>query len=131
MKVFKSKIDTWILVALIFSIVSSLFGAFVIYVDLNKVGGIAILLLGAGLPALLLLNTKYIVTEELLHVKGGFLFWSIPLHSIESVSETRNPLSSPALSLDRLKLKYGNGQVIMVSPSDVDGFRKAIGHEKA
>jgi hypothetical protein len=45
------------------------------------------------------------------------------------VEETRNPLSSPALSLDRLKITYGNGKRIMISPADKIGFLKAIGQE--
>ena len=39
-----------------------------------------------------------------------------------NIRPTRNPLSSPALSLDRLRIDYGSGRSIMVSPEDKDKF---------
>jgi hypothetical protein len=42
------------------------------------------------------------------------------------VESTRNPASSPALSLDRLLIRYGGGSEIMVSPADKAGFMAAI-----
>ncbi|MCU7856703.1 MAG: PH domain-containing protein [Candidatus Thiodiazotropha sp. (ex Lucinoma borealis)] len=89
---------------------------------------LAVVLLGTGLPIWLFVSTKYIVTEELLRIKSGPFSWSIPLSSISSVSETRNPLSSPALSLDRLELKYRDGKTILISPANKAKFRAAIGH---
>jgi hypothetical protein len=37
-------------------------------------------------------------------------------------------LSSPALSLNRLEIRYGNGKRMLLSPQDAAGFLKAIGH---
>jgi hypothetical protein len=52
----------------------------------------------------------------------------VPIDSIEKVEATRSPLSSPALSLDRLRINYGKRR-IMVSPSDRAGFLRAIGQD--
>ncbi|MFQ5610075.1 MAG: PH domain-containing protein [Woeseiaceae bacterium] len=43
---------------------------------------------------------------------------------------TRNPLSSPALSLDRLKITYGpKNRKVLVSPADKESFVQALGLE--
>lgn len=131
MKVFKSKIDLWLLITLGLSSVVSLVAA---YSAVRQPGtaniliAMVILLVGAGLPVWLFSQTKYIVAQETLRVRCGPFSWSIPVSEISSVTATRNPLSSPALSLDRLALDYGKGKTILVSPSDKSGFRAAIGH---
>ena len=72
-------------------------------------------------------NTYYEVTNTDLRVVSGPFRWTIPLSDITDVQPTRNPLSSPALSLDRLKVSYGKRKFVLVSPADKDGFIRAIG----
>lgn len=67
--------------------------------------------------------TKYVVTDDALIVHGGLFTKTIPLPSITSVTDTRNPLASPAFSLDRLEIKYGEGKMILISPKDKAAFR--------
>lgn len=131
MEVFKSKIDWWLLVILVFAIAVSLISAYATVKQAgtsNTIIGVLLALVGAGLPLWLLLTTKYIVASQLLTISSGPFSWVVPLSSISSVTETRNPLSSPALSLDRLAIKYENGKTVMVSPADKAAFRTAIGH---
>ena len=45
---------------------------------------------------------------------------------IKTIRPTRNPLSSPAMSLDRLELQFKNGEKIMISPKDKVGFKKRM-----
>jgi hypothetical protein len=131
MKVFTSKIDAWILIVFITTILVPIFAAFFS----TKKGGVlsiisAFLLLAVGaiLPIWLLLTTKYVVAEEQLIVNSGPFTWTIPTASISSVKETRNSRASPALTLDRLQLNYGEGKSIMLSPKDKIKFKHAIGH---
>ena len=49
----------------------------------------------------------------------------MPLAAIDVVEPTRNPLSSPACSLERLWIRYGEKQ-IMISPLDKAGFLRAL-----
>ena len=86
-----------------------------------------IALIGAGLPIALLVSTKYVVAAEQLNINSGPFSWSVPIATITSVKETRNPLSGPALSLDRLEISYGKGQTIIISPANKAEFRAAIG----
>lgn len=131
MIVFKSKIDRWLLLILLFSIAVSVAAAYASFKEsgtVNTAIAAVILVLGGCLPAWLFLDTKYVVSGDELRVSCGPFSWSIPVSEITSVSETRNPLSSPALSLDRLELRYANGKSILLSPSDKQAFRAAIGH---
>lgn len=73
------------------------------------------------------LNTYYLLKDGELLVKCGLLsFKKIDCDSITKVTETRNPVSSPALSLDRLEITYklrsGSTKHIIVSPKDKVGF---------
>lgn len=70
----------------------------------------------------LYLATKYIVTDDKLVVNGGLFKVDIPKSSITSIADSRNPLSSPAFSLDRLAIKYGDRKMILISPKDKSAF---------
>ena len=58
-------------------------------------------------------------------IEGGNLFvWrtKIDIKSIRKVYETRNPLSSPALSLDRIAIVYNKFDEVLISPVERDDF---------
>ncbi|MDX1605745.1 MAG: PH domain-containing protein [Candidatus Competibacterales bacterium] len=90
----------------------------------------AMLILATGLvlfaavafPVWLLRSTYYRFDEDHLHIRSGPFRWNVPFQQIQGVEPTRNPLSSPALSLDRLRIDYGRGRSIMVSPQDKRRF---------
>ncbi|MBI2956490.1 MAG: PH domain-containing protein [Acidobacteria bacterium] len=95
----------------------------------HAVGWLAVVFL----PAVLLLFTWPITYElaasELLIRSGLVLRWRIPLEAIEEVRETRNPLSSPAWSLDRLEVRYrrpASSGVILISPRDKAAFLREL-----
>jgi membrane protein YdbS with pleckstrin-like domain len=71
-------------------------------------------------------NTYYAVDTDELRVVSGPFRWKIPLSEITDIRPTRNPLSSPALSMDRLKVSYGKRKSVLISPADKDGFLRAI-----
>ncbi|MDY6982470.1 MAG: PH domain-containing protein [Pseudomonadota bacterium] len=82
-------------------------------------------LLALGLPLWLLFSTGYTLDATELRVKSGPFSWKVPLAGIHSVKPTRNPLSSPALSLDRLKIEHARGW-LMISPADKEGFLREL-----
>lgn len=71
-------------------------------------------------------DTGYTITDEELKIKSGPLRFRIRLESIQSIKKSRIPLSSPALSLDRLKVSYGKHSIALISPKDKRGFVDAI-----
>jgi hypothetical protein len=127
--VFRSKVDAWlgaILIATPILAVASILrsaipegGAVVSFVALLAV-------LPVGLPLWLLCSTHYTLTATTLSVRCGPLSWHVPLEDIRSVQPTRNSLSSPALSLDRLRIDYGRGRTIMISPTDRERFLREL-----
>lgn len=130
MKTFKSKIDVWLILVLTFTIITSSMAAFSIVIgDINPMKfiiSVFIFLVGAVLPIWLVLKTRYVVSDNFLKVYCGPFNWEIIISSISKVTATRNPLSSPALSLDRLEIHYNNGKAIMISPKNKKDFLAAI-----
>jgi hypothetical protein len=52
-----------------------------------------------------------------LAIKCGFLFnKTINIQTIKKITETNNPISSPATSLDRLEIVYGKFDSVIISP---------------
>ena len=85
------------------------------------------LLFSWGLPLWLLFTTDYTVTTDELKVRSGPFKWTIRREDIRDITPTRHHLSSPALSLNRLEIRYGAGKRILVSPRDRNGFYRALG----
>jgi hypothetical protein len=82
---------------------------------------------GALFMVWVLYGTYYVVTEATLIIRCGPFRFRVPLAEIEAVTPTRNPLSSPACSLDRLLIQSRQAcRRIMVSPLDKSGFLKAL-----
>lgn len=124
--VYRSEIDTWILVVLIISVVVSLgAGALLISViGSTKSWLLAILIASPGsiLPVWLVATTYYKIEPDHLFISCGPVQTKVPLWEIKSITPTNNPLSSPALSLDRLRIEYGQGKSVMISPRDKERF---------
>jgi uncharacterized membrane protein YdbT with pleckstrin-like domain len=71
----------------------------------------------------LLATTYYTITEGHLIARAGFLHHSIiDIQRIKRITETNNPLSSPANSLDRLAIIYNENRSVLISPKDKHGF---------
>ncbi|MBX3616633.1 PH domain-containing protein [Nitrosomonas sp.] len=133
MHVFKSKIDRWILVCFILSVIACLMGVSVML----KIGGTAnyvmiavIIIAGIGFPLWILASTRYIADQENLKIISGPFSWIIPIQSIISIQETQSAITSPALSFDRLEIIYGEDKAIVISPLDKAGLIEMLGHEK-
>ncbi|QQD17251.1 PH domain-containing protein [Spongiibacter nanhainus] len=124
---FKSAVDPWYYLTIAASLLA-IFGALLPSVasgELSPLAGLFLALV-AALPVWLLFSTFYEVKGNLLVVRAGLLCWKIKLAEIRSVRASRSWLSSPALSLNRLEVTYGNNRRLLVSPRDVEGFLKAI-----
>ncbi len=129
--VFISKRDSWI-VAIIWA------GAL-----LSVVGGVAqlsstaslalrfalltLLVSAAAFMLWVLYSTYYTLTDEHLLIRCGPFRYRVPLVEIDIVKPSRNPLSSPAGSLDRLLIKWNEGRErILISPSRKTDFLQEL-----
>jgi hypothetical protein len=129
---FPSKVDAWLPLTLVAVIALQ---AYVIAVAVMRAARtvdilipVAILLLAIVVMGALLRFTYYDVDRDFLTVRAGPVRWRVPLDSITAVEPTRSLVSSPALSLDRLRIRYGKRRQLLVSPRDKDGFLRALGH---
>ncbi|MDP3516261.1 MAG: PH domain-containing protein [Pseudohongiella sp.] len=124
-QVYTSKIDTWLAVVLLAAVIACLvaFGfSFRTGSVAQVVATFPAILIGAALPIWLLLSTSYTLSERTLLVKSGPFKWRVPIKQITSITPTSSPLSSPALSLDRLRIDYGRCESIMISPKNKEQF---------
>ena len=72
-------------------------------------------------------TTYYTIENNMLNVKSAFLInQDIDINTISKISETNNPMSAPAFSLDRLEVRYGKSESILISPKDKKGFIRHI-----
>jgi hypothetical protein len=130
MLIFPSRIDRW-LVALIAVPLAVSVGASVSallahppFEAILLIVGIQVLVL--GFISWTFRSTRYEVTDREVIARSGPFRWRIEIDSIESIQPSRNPLSSPAMSLDRLEIRYANGRRLLISPEDRIGFLEAI-----
>ena len=123
--VFTSKVDSWyyaLIGAVVVVLLVALAGAAPTEVSALAVTAV----IAIGLPVWLLRSTTYTVSNTELRIVSGPFRWSIAREDIVSVSPTNSMQSAPALSMDRLAIRYGNGQVVLVSPEDKEGFLSAL-----
>jgi hypothetical protein len=129
--VFRTKVDLWLAAVLVGALglmvwttataaredpVTGLIAA-------GVTGGVVLLTAALSLP------TEYVVTGTALVVRFGLFRHEIPLAAVERVYPTRNPLSAPAWSLDRLGVRYHTGErrgLLLISPSDREAFLAAL-----
>lgn len=124
-QVYSSKVDAWLALILWTAVIACLaaFGAALYTGSMSSiVAALPTLLIGAGLPAWVLLGTRYILRNGTMIVKSGPFRWRIPLDQITGITPTTSRLSGPALSLDRLRIEYGRGRVLLISPEDKHRF---------
>ncbi len=126
--VFAAKIDAWLLLLIAGSTVVCFYGAWLALSEAGQVrwGTALILLVSAAAPVWIVLSTSYTLGGTQLRVRCGPFRWTIPLAEIRDVRPTRNPLSSPAPSLDRLRIDYGKRRSVMISPRDKEGFLREL-----
>jgi PH (Pleckstrin Homology) domain-containing protein len=70
-------------------------------------------------------STYYVIEAGTLAIHSSGITWRIPIRNITTIVPTRSPASSPALSLDRLRIDY-DGKCILVSPIDKNAFVNAL-----
>jgi membrane protein YdbS with pleckstrin-like domain len=127
--VFRSKVDLWLVVVIIavpIMLLDYILDGLNTPDKVAELLALAIVVIVLGLLTWVYFSTRYTITGDFLLVKAGPFSWVIPIEDIVSVEPTRNPSSSPALSLDRLLIRYGHSAELMISPKDKTGFMKEL-----
>lgn len=133
---FRSRIDLWVLIVLLTVVAASLLGyAHILTLVHRGMAGthwpsIAVLgvlcTVGTVVPLWLLLTTRYRMSDETLDVRSGPFHRSIRIRDIVDVSRSRSAGLSPALSSDRLKVDYGGGRYVLISPENKTAFLRSL-----
>jgi hypothetical protein len=125
--VYPSKRDWWLALLLWGTVVVMVFTAILVVRAPESLGAklVAVALCFATVAFLLwtLYGTYYVISDERLVVRSGPFRWRIALDAIQAVEPSRSPLSSPALSLDRLRIRHGpRRRSILISPDEQQQF---------
>jgi hypothetical protein len=118
MKIYKSKVDWWLGLVLVYPIFSSV---------ASIIEGEWIGYIGIGLCLLFIVfiskSTRYIISENHLIVKCMFIVNDkIEISKIRKIEKTNSILSSPALSLDRISIKFNKYDEVYISPKERQAF---------
>ena len=125
MKVYRSKFgwEMLLFIALIFGAITALMAFQGILGDAwhHSIIAIAIVL---GFFLYLNYATSYIVTEDgyLKVICGIFINMKVRISTIKTIIKTRSFISSPAPSLDRLLISYGDSGEVIISPQNKEEF---------
>jgi hypothetical protein len=123
MKIFRSKIGPELIIP-----VAIIIGGIAVATTREEPRWVGPVLLSPVVIYLVLLcfTTHYAIENEVLLIRCGFWKSRIPIREITSVRSTRNPLSSPAMSLDRLEIRYGSKGSVLISPKNKALFAEAL-----
>jgi len=122
---YRTRIDAMVAVAALGLLLALMLAARTVLSHPSPSGWLILLAIGPlslGLMLWTILGTDYTIDDSSLRVRGGPFRWTIRLQDIRSVTPTRNPASSPALSLDRLRVDYGQDRFLLISPKDKEAF---------
>ena len=108
MKTFRSKIDWWLIL-----IIVGIFSYPIVVGILTNQYGLSITMISILIIMFWMFSKiNYVIEETMLKV-----WWvKIDIHSIKRIYKTNNPLSSPALSLDRIAIVYNKYDEVLISP---------------
>ena len=73
------------------------------------------------------LNTVYIIEEKKLKIKCGFFSYKpVEIDEIKEITKSSNIISSPAASFDRIEIKYGKFEELIISPKNKFEFAQYL-----
>ena len=118
MKIYKSKIDWWLGLVLVYPI----FRSIVSIIEGKWIGYLGIVLCFLFI-VFISKSTRYIIDENQLIVKSMFIVnCKIEISRIKKIEKTNSILSSPVLSLDRMAIMYNKFDEVYISPKDKQAF---------
>ena len=131
---FKSKIDWWGHLVFWGFVASAIWMTWnLFWGDRTNEGWLFVLIfwiIEFGLMIPIFTRTYYLLDPGALVVVSWIIKIRIPYGNIVSVKESKNPLSSPALSLDRLEITYHTkspkSSFILISPKDKQAFVRLL-----
>lgn len=119
MKNYKSKLGLELILPF------SLILGYAIFELINKKSWLGVFILSLTILFILYIffSINYKIEKENLNIKCTFLInENIEIKSIRKITETYNPLSSPAASIDRIEIFYNKFDSVLISPKKKKEF---------
>lgn len=123
--VFKSKKDIWMGIP-IWAIIVMFTRMLYVAIAQTSIVGIILALIFLCFVGAIWFHTRYIIEDELLVIKYGFIKQTIHIKDILSIRKTTNPFVSPSLSIRRIEMNYGKYTTVQISPKDENSFIKLL-----
>ena len=96
-------------------------------INMNMILISVFLILSFSLITYLFFKTEYTIEENKLHIKCGFFTYKpIEINNIKEITKSNNIISSPAASFDRIEIKYGKFETLIISPKNKVEFAKHL-----
>jgi hypothetical protein len=106
-KKYKSKVDNWLTVVAILPVVICIIFGFNQNDIPSAITSIAISIIILAFFVHLYFSTFYTIRNSKLNIKSSFyLYYSIDIQSINKIEKSNSWEKAPALSMDRLEIKY-------------------------
>jgi hypothetical protein len=123
MKIYKSKVDWWLGLLLVYPIYLSIASL----IKEQWIYGFAGLAFVIGVVLFVSKTTRYIINDTQLIVKSLWIVNNtIDISKIRKIEKTNSILSSPALSLDRIALYYNKFDEVYISPKEKQDFLNSL-----
>lgn len=71
-------------------------------------------------------KTGYKIEGNSLTIMYGPIKKEIKIEDVESIRETKNPFTAPALSMDRIEINYAKYKTVTISPKDKTEFLRLL-----
>jgi hypothetical protein len=85
------------------------------------------LILIFGLITHMFFNTVYTIEENKINIKCGFFTYKpVVISDIKEITKSSNIISSPAASFDRIEIKYGKFEELIISPKNKFEFAEHL-----
>lgn len=129
---FAAKRDWWVTLLLWVTVATLVWTSWTVLRDpasgpAARVGMLATSVGAVAFVLWILYGTYYGFGDGELYARSGPFRWRVRLDSIDEVRPSKNPLSAPAPSLDRLAVRYRNGRrLLLISPADKAAFLRAL-----
>ncbi len=123
--VFDSKVDWWIPVIVVGSVAGCFIGPMI---DGDFIPGIVLAAAVLAVEIFIFAGVKYQIRDGQLGIRNFFRWTWFPIDKISEVKKSRGILSAPALSADRISIRFSDRSILKsfmpleISPKDRDEF---------
>ena len=70
---------------------------------------------------------RYTLAKDHLVVRTGIVRWRIAYTDVTDIAPSREIWAAPAMSLQRVKIRYGSGRSMLISPRERERFIAELG----